>query len=102
MPCARGCCETQREHYLSVGISAAAMPSRNGPRIARENEREKNLRKDLDAYKDLRDDGIQPHHIDGCHDLAKKAETKAEIEAGVALKTKAQREQLKEVLGSVN
>lgn len=99
MPCSRGCCENQREHYLSVGISSAAMPTRNGPRIARENERERQLSKDLDAYKDLRQDGIQPHHIDGCHDLAKKAETKAEIEAGIALKTDKQRAQLKAVMG---
>lgn len=98
MPCSRGCCETQREHWLSVGISSTAMPSRSGPRVARENEREAQLSKDLHAYRELRKNGTQPHHIDGCHDLAQRAGSKVEIEAGVPLRTKKQREQLEAVM----
>lgn len=100
MSCPRGCCETYREHLLSIGISSAAMPSRQSARYATKRaEAEKTLSKDLAAYKTLAfEQGYQPKQIDGCHELAQKAGSKAEIEAGVVLQTDKQRAQLKEVM----
>ena len=79
MACARGCCATQREHYLSVGISAAAMPSRSGPVVAKLNS-DKLFSKDGDAYKRLRKEGLQPERINGCAALETVADTKFEVE----------------------
>jgi hypothetical protein len=51
------------------------------------NEREKQLGKDLAAYKSLRQQGIQPKCIDGSADLATRATTSYEIESGRILPT---------------
>ena len=76
------------------------MPSRASARFATKRvEAEKNLSKDLAAYKTLAfEQGYQPPKIDGCHELAQKAESKAEIEAGTVVKTAKGREQLKAVM----
>lgn len=100
MSCKRGCCASQIEHYRSIRLSSTATPSRKGTYVAQRTQAEAQLSKDLDAYKTVAfEQGVQPKQIDGIADLAKKAETKAEIEAGVALSSNKQRTQLKEVMG---
>lgn len=42
--------------------------------------REKTLRKDLDAYKRLRGDGLQPPNVDGAADLERTATTRLQVE----------------------
>ena len=82
MGCGKPCnCGSYREHLLSVSFGAAAMPSRRGDAIAT-NEREARLELDAPAYKRLRQEGLQPARIDGCHRLEAKATTTAEIEVG--------------------
>lgn len=81
MACARGCCETQREHYLSVSISAVATPT-SRPETAASVLREKRWDKDMPAYKRLRDSGVQPQRIDGSHRLEQEATTQTEVERG--------------------
>lgn len=80
MTCARGCCPTPRDHYLSVGISATAMPSRKGPVIARLKS-DDNFSKDGPAYKRLVAQGYQPDHIDGCAEVEQRAESRVEVES---------------------
>jgi hypothetical protein len=42
--------------------------------------RERDLRADLDAYKRLRNDGLQPPNIDGAADLERTATTRLQVE----------------------
>lgn len=65
MPCSRGCCDSPREHYLSVSISADALPTKSAP-VSAINIREKRWGKDMDAYRRLRKEGLQPQGVDGC------------------------------------
>lgn len=80
MSCSRGCCSSQREHYLSVSISAAATPTRSRAVVNKLNVNKK-FDKDGDAYKRLRKEGLQPEQIDGCARLEQEATTKEQIEA---------------------
>jgi len=57
MSCARGCCPSPREHYRSLTFVDHGQGSYH--------DRDRQLRKDLDAYKRLRKDGLQPAHVDG-------------------------------------
>ena len=79
MPCARGCCESQIEHYRSLSISPAATPSRS-PDAARINATEKRWEKDMKSYKALRADGLQPKQIDGCSVVEANATHPKEVE----------------------
>lgn len=82
MGCGKPCaCPTYRDHLLSVGIAASALPSRRGGVINNE-QRERTLAKDLRSYRNLRLDGLQPPRIDGSHRLEQGAETPLEVEAG--------------------
>ncbi len=47
-------------------------------------DREARWNKDMPAYRRLRDQGYQPPHIDGCHELERDASTKFEVENGKA------------------
>ena len=85
MSCARGCCETQIEHYRSVTIHPAAMPNRHNVRYTSERDMEKRWKKDLPAYKELADQGYQPPSVDGAAELRDKASSKQEIESGTIL-----------------
>lgn len=71
MPCARGCCGSSREHYLSIRLSAACTPTRSGA-VVNKLESDKAFAKDGPAYKRLRKDDLQPDHIDGCAELEAK------------------------------
>ena len=47
------------------------------------NEKDRVLDKDLDAYKRLRQDGVQPRKIDGSANVEKRAEEKWQVETGI-------------------
>lgn len=80
MPCGHPCeCKTYREHLLSVGFAASAMPSRKGA-VAGMERQESRLDKDLDAYQRLRRDGVQPGRIEGCAAVEKVATTRQMVE----------------------
>lgn len=82
MSCGKPCaCPSYREHLLSVGFAASAMPSRKGDVIHTE-RRERQFGKDADAYRRLRRSGLQPPHVDGSHRLEAHADRAIEIETG--------------------
>ena len=74
MPCSRGCCPNQAEHFRGVQVQRPAAAER---RIA-----DGALAADLVAYKALRQQGYQPPKIDGSYDLTRRAVTEAEIRLG--------------------
>jgi hypothetical protein len=65
----------------TVSFAASAMPTRK-PEVAATNRRESNLTKDRDAFKAMRQQGIQPARLKGAAELQDKAHTKHEIETG--------------------
>lgn len=71
MSCVRGCCPTQRDHYLSVAVRPAVTPQARS---------ESQLGRDLDAYKRMRKRGLQPKAIDGAAVAEARAESKFEVE----------------------
>lgn len=85
MSCARGCCETQAEHYRSVSFSATCTPTVRKD-TADSIAREKRWERDMPAYKRLRENGTQPKRIDGSGDLEQVASSKTEIEHGRTMK----------------
>ncbi len=67
-----------------IQFGAASMPTRAGTaRSAVIEKKDRVLDKDLDAYKRLRRDGVQPRKIDGCANAEKRAEEKWQIETGL-------------------
>jgi hypothetical protein len=76
-----GCFGCKAAH---VSVPASATPSRRaGASHARwVNDTEKRWHKDMDAYRRLVRDGLQPPKIDGCAEVEKRAETKSEVESG--------------------
>jgi hypothetical protein len=58
--------------YKTVGFS----------RTSGKTIRERQLSKDLDAYKRIRKEGVQPKGIDGCAKLEQRAHDRMEIEMG--------------------
>lgn len=84
MTCTRGCCPTNRDHWLSVGVAPSATPTRSG-RAAEINATEARWTKDMDAYKAMRRQGMQPRRIDGADRLAATATDPLEIEMGRTL-----------------
>lgn len=60
------------------------MPTRGAKaRVGVIAQKDKVLEKDLDAYKRLRDEGLQPHNIDGSAKVEQLAETKFQVETGI-------------------
>ena len=99
MPCTRGCCESQLEHYRSVSIAASACPSRKGGRVAKfHNDREKQWSKDFPAVRQMAKDGIVPKSSTGAAEMLARASTRTEIESGKIL-NKRQRTQLEVLTG---
>lgn len=88
MPCPSFCttpgCTLSYGAHMSFGISASALPTR-GKSVAALNQQERQLDRDLDAYKALRRDGLQPPQIDG----AARLTAEARCEEHVTLGTKA-------------
>lgn len=79
------CALTYREHLLGISIASAALPTRAKPDVARINAKEKQWDRDMPAYRELRKQGEQPRRIDGCADLAARAESSLEISYGKPL-----------------
>lgn len=75
MACVRGCCATEKEHYASLNFSGSSIKSQTESQFA----------KDREAYRRLRQNGLQPPRIDGCAVLEKHATTKAEVETGAVI-----------------
>jgi len=65
-----------------ISISSAAMPGRKSA-SHQINETEKRWHKDMDAYKRLRNDGLQPKTIDGAANVEAKATEKYQVETGL-------------------
>jgi hypothetical protein len=81
MSCARGCCATRREHYQSIVIGAdRTKPMSNGYTL----DFERQEQRDMEAYKRLRKQGLQPPNWTGCAALEQRAETETEITLGKA------------------
>ena len=100
MACSRGCCETQRQHWLSISISAHALPNK-GKGVIAIDKKEGCWDKDMPAYKRLRKAGLQPKSIDGSANLEAKAVDRREIEWGHLL-NKEQIKQAEEGIALVN
>jgi hypothetical protein len=67
-----------------VQFGAASMPTRKGTaRSAVIESKDKVLHKDLDAYKRLRQEGLQPKRIDGSAELERRAEEPWQVETGI-------------------
>lgn len=65
-----------------VTFGASAMPTRK-PEEHRTIDKERILDKDLDAYKRLRRDGVQPKGIDGSAKIEARAEERYQVEMGI-------------------
>lgn len=82
MSCGKPCgCPTYREHLLSVGFAASAMPSRHGD-VTDIKATQDALAVDAPAYKRLRRNGLQPKGVDGCARIEALASHPAEVETG--------------------
>lgn len=68
----------------AVGFSAELMPTRAGSaRSASIAEKDRVLDKDLDAYKRLRQNGVQPGKIDGAANVEARAQETWQVESGI-------------------
>lgn len=74
------CRLTYREHLLSVGIGADALPTRS-PNANYQKVRTKRWERDMGAYKRLRDDGLNPPAIDGAALREKQGKDRYDVEA---------------------
>jgi hypothetical protein len=69
-----------------LSVAASATPTRRGgARAATINHKDKVLEKDLDAYKRLRNEGMQPKAIDGSAEVEKRANYKWQVETGLGI-----------------
>lgn len=59
------CTLTYREHLVGFGIACAAIPTRTSDDTLATMVREKRWERDMQAYKNLRADGLEPPQIDG-------------------------------------
>ena len=84
------------EKARSLMVAPSAMVTRSG--AAGEKKAWNKLEKDRDAYKRLRDDGLQPTGIRDSADLEKTAETRMEVEAGHVVKNKKSRKATEKLL----
>lgn len=65
-----------------IAISSDATPTRKED-SHRINETERRWHKDMDAYKRLRQDGLQPPKIDGSAKVEARASEKYQVETGL-------------------
>jgi len=80
MPCGE-CSRIAKFAVASPAIAADALPNkRHGVRAI--DAKDKQLEKDLVAYRALRADGLQPKGIDGSHKLEALANSPLEVEMG--------------------
>lgn len=64
-----------------IAVSSDAMPTRRS-HAHQINETERRWDKDMDAYKRLRKDGLQPKKIDGSAYVEARAKTEFQVESG--------------------
>lgn len=81
VPCDCWCGKTMVRVFVMPHISAELTPAKR-PETVAANARERLWAVDRDAYKRIRQDGIQPRSVLGAAELEKHAETKTEIEMG--------------------
>jgi hypothetical protein len=74
-------CSSFREHALGITFSSTAMPTRR-PQVVETADTERRWDKDMPAYKRLRDDNLQPRHIDGSAELEARATDSIEVNKG--------------------
>lgn len=60
-----GCTLAYVDHLVGFGVAAAAIPNRSKPDTLNTMVREKRWERDMQAYKNLRANGLQPPQIDG-------------------------------------
>jgi len=65
----------------TISFASSAMPTRR-PQAAQTNAAEKRLTRDRDAFKAMREQGIQPARLKGAAEMQDRASTKHEIETG--------------------
>ena len=104
------CAGVVRKYFGQVHISASATPTKgmhDGKEIdwAGSKAKERAKEKDMDAYKRLRSEGMQPKRIDGAAKMEREASTTHEITAGTLLQgpkseKKRKEKALNDVLGS--
>lgn len=75
-----GCDLSYAAHLRTIAVSAAATPTRR-PHAAETILKDKALDRDLDAYKRLRRDGVQPPRNQGSAALEKSATHRWDIES---------------------
>ena len=82
MSCGKPCnCLSYRDHLKSIRFGASSMPNRKRSQEFLDVEkRERQLDRDMPAYKRLRQDGIQPRHILGSQHWEQNARDRIEIE----------------------
>lgn len=73
MTCSKGCCDTQRTHYKSIGL--LGFPHQ-------QTLSERKLSMDMAAYKRLVNDGLQPPTVDGAYVIERSARDEREVELG--------------------
>jgi hypothetical protein len=79
MSCARGCCPDSKTHYKSLRIGTDRnRPFKNGWTLNSERQEAR----DIDAYKRMRAQGLQPADYSGCEQLEKHAVSDVEITHG--------------------
>ena len=104
------CAGVVRKYFGQVHISASATPTKGMHDVkeidwAGSKAKERAKEKDMDAYKRLRSEGIQPKGIDGAAKMEREASTTHEITAGTLLQgpkseKKRKEKALNDVLGS--
>ncbi len=93
MSCAKGCCESPREHYQSLVVAKGD----TSPEVLDIRTRDAQLDRDRSAYKRLRDDGVQPNQVDGSAHLEQSAVEQIDIDFKVPI-PKENRDQVKEIV----
>jgi hypothetical protein len=66
----------------NVTFGAECMPTRKPQEIGYI-QKERQWDSDMDAYKRLKNDGVQPERIDGCAKIEARAEEKYQVEMGL-------------------
>ena len=72
MSCVKGCCPSPREHYKSLTFVDHGQGSYH--------TKDRQLSKDRDAYKRLRQNGTQPKRVDGSAKVEATANTQTQVE----------------------
>lgn len=80
MGCGHVCdCENYRAHVATVSYAASAMPTRKGV-VAGQNDAERSIAKDRDAYKRLKDEGLHPRACIGAAEIEATSENRYQVE----------------------